>query len=128
MYLRLSKFLDKFDCLYKKKFGFRNAHSTNHALISIAEEIRNALDNNDLASCGIFPGFQKTFDNVNHKILIDKLYHYGERGVTLSWFESYLANRIQQTIVNDTVSDKIEVTHGSATRISTWPLTVPYIY
>ena len=31
MYSRLSKFLDKFDRLYKKQFGFRNAHSTNHA-------------------------------------------------------------------------------------------------
>ena len=39
MYSRLSKFLDKFKCLYKKQFGFRNAHSTSHALISITEEI-----------------------------------------------------------------------------------------
>ena len=46
MYLRLSKFLDKFDCFYKKQFSFRNAHSTNHALISITEEIRKVLDNN----------------------------------------------------------------------------------
>ena len=46
MYSRLSKFLDKFDCLYKKQFGFRNAHSTNHALISITEEIRKSLNNN----------------------------------------------------------------------------------
>ena len=49
---------------------------------------------------------------MNHKILTDKLHHNDVRGVTLSWFESYLRNRIQQTIVNDTVSDRIEVTHG----------------
>ena len=109
MYLRLSKFLDKFDCLYKKQFGFRNAHSTSHALISITEEIRKALDNNEF-SCGVFLDFQKAFDTVNHKILIDKLHHYGVRGVTLSWFESYITNRIQKTIVNDTVSDKVEIT------------------
>ena len=111
MYSRLSKFLDKFYCLYKKQFGFRNVHSTNQALISITEEIRKALDNNE-SSCGVFLDFQKAFDTVNHKILIDKLHHYGVRGVTLSWFESCLTNRIQPTIVNDTVSDKIEVTHG----------------
>ena len=109
MYSRLSKFLDKFDCIYKKQFEFRNAHSTNHALISITEEIRKALDNNEF-SCGVFLDFQKAFDTVNHKILIDKLHHYGVRGVTLSWFESYITNRIQQTIVNDTVSDKVEIT------------------
>ena len=85
MYSRLSKFLDKFDCLYKKQFGFRNTHSTSHALISITEEIRKALDNNEF-SCGVFLDFQKAFDTVNHKILIDKLHHYGVRGVTLSWF------------------------------------------
>ena len=111
MYSRLSKFLDKFDCLYNKQFGFRNAHSTIHALISITEEIRKALDNNEF-SCGVFLDFQKAFDTVNHTILIDKLHHYGVRRVTLSCFESYLTNRIQQTIVNDTVSDRIEVTHG----------------
>ena len=111
MYSRLSKFLDKFHCLYKKQFGFRNAHSTNHALISITEEIRKALDNKEF-SCGVFLDFQKAFDTVNHKILIDKLHHYGVRGVTLSWFKSYLTNRIQQAIINDTVSDNTEVTHG----------------
>ena len=46
MYSRLSKIFDKFGCLYKKQFGFRNAHPTNHALISIIEKIRKALDNN----------------------------------------------------------------------------------
>ena len=86
MYWRLSKFLDKFHCLYTKQFGFRNAYSTNHALSSIAEEIRKVLDNNEF-SCGVFLDFQKAFDTFNHKILIDKLYHYGVRGATLSWFE-----------------------------------------
>ena len=114
MNFRLSKFLEKFHCLYKKQFGFRNAHSTNHTLISITEEIRKALDNNEF-SCGVFLDFQKASDTANHKILIGKLHHYGLRGVTLSRFESYLTNRIQQTIVN-------------GTRISTWPITVPYIY
>ena len=114
MNFRLSKFLEKFHCLYKKQFGFRNAHSTNHTLISITEEIRKALDNNEF-SCGVFLDFQKASDTANHKILIGKLHHYGLRGVTLSRFESYLTNRIQQTIVN-------------GARISTWPITVPYIY
>ena len=108
--MKLSKFLDKFYCLIKKQFGFRNAHSTSHALISITEEIRKALDNNEF-SCGVFLDFQKAFDTINHKILIDKLHHYDIRQETLNWFESYLTNRIQQTIVNDTVSNKIEITH-----------------
>ena len=44
MYLRLYKFLDKFKCLHKKPFGFRNFQSTNHALGNITEEKRQSLD------------------------------------------------------------------------------------
>ena len=81
MYSRLSKFLDKLDCLYKRQFGFRNAQSTNHAFIGITVEIRKALNNNEL-SCGVFLDFQKAFDTVNHKISTDKLHHYGVKDCT----------------------------------------------
>ena len=44
MYTRLYKFLEKYSYLYKKQFGFRNSHSTNHALISITEKIKKSLE------------------------------------------------------------------------------------
>ena len=44
MYTRLNKFLEKYSCLYKKQFGLRNSHSTNHALISITEKIKKSLE------------------------------------------------------------------------------------
>ena len=43
-------------------------------------------------ACGIFVDLQKAFDTVNHKILLDKLSHYG---ITNDWFSSYLSNRTQ---------------------------------
>ena len=103
MHSILSKFSDKFYCLYKKKFGFTNTHSTNHALSSITEEIRKALDNKEF-SCGVIFEFQEAFDIVNDQILIDKPHHYCVRRVTLRWSESYLINRIEQAIINDTIS------------------------
>ena len=96
MYSRFYKFLEKYSCFYKKEeFGFRNSHSTNHALISIIEEAKKSLDNNEY-SCGVFLDFQKAFDTVNHEILLKKLHHYGIRGITNEWFKSYLNNRTQK--------------------------------
>ena len=51
MYSRLYDFLNKYNCLYKKQFGFQNSYSTNHALITITETIREALDGDEY-SCG----------------------------------------------------------------------------
>ena len=56
MYFRLYKFLDKYNCLYKKQFDFRNSLSANHDLASIAEDVRKTLDNKEFA-CGVFLDF-----------------------------------------------------------------------
>ena len=60
MHSRLHQFLDNFNCLYKNQFDFQNSHSTNHALASITEEIRKALDNDECAG-GVFLDFKKAF-------------------------------------------------------------------
>ena len=69
----------------QKAFCFRNFHSTNHAFVSITEERRQALDEDEFP-CGVFLDFQKAFDTVNHNMLIAKLNQYGIRGITLDCF------------------------------------------
>ena len=87
VYKRLYNFLEVDKILYNLQFGFRASHSTNHALISLTESIKNTLDNKRLG-CGIFIDLQKAFDTVNHQILLNKLKHYGVRGIALAWFSS----------------------------------------
>ena len=75
------------EILYLLQFGFREKHSTPHALLSLTESIKQSIDSGKVG-CGIFLDLQKASDTVNHKILSDKLEHYGIRGNALKWFQS----------------------------------------
>ena len=108
---RLSKFIESNKCLFLKQFGFRYKYSTTHALTDITETIRKATDNGEFA-CGVFLDLQNSFDTVNHTILLKKLEHYGVRGHAFKWFHSYLTNRKQFTIVDNTDSDIREISYG----------------
>ena len=44
IYKRIYEYFIKYDFIYNKQFGFRSNYSTNHALISITEHIRERLD------------------------------------------------------------------------------------
>ena len=60
----------------------------------------------------IFIDLQKAFDTVEHSILIQKLQHYGIRGIALEILKSYLKNRVQGVQINNTRSSYVEVKHG----------------
>ena len=111
LYSRLIKYINDFDILYKYQFGFREGHSTEHAIIEIVDNIRFSLDNNNM-TCGIFLDLTKAFDTVNHEILIGKLEHYGIRGKALELFRSYLENRKQYTSLNNFNSNTKSITCG----------------
>ncbi len=53
MHTRLYEFIESSDIFYEKQFGFRKKYSTNHALLSIIEGIREQLDNKTYV-CGFF--------------------------------------------------------------------------
>ena len=97
--------------LNKFQFGFRNMHSTFMALITLLDNLRNALGSGNCA-VGIFLDFQKAFDTVNHKILLGKLNCYGIRCIALDWFSSYLTNRSQTVIYNEQESEMKETLCG----------------
>ena len=57
--------------------------------------------------CGMFIDLQKAFDTVDHKIILEKLYHYGIKGNAHDLLESYLHNRQQFVSINGFESEKL---------------------
>ena len=91
---QIKNFLKKHGILYKYQYGFRENHSTDHALIEIVDSIKFTIDDDKLAG-GIFVDLTKAFDTVNHSILLEKLNVMGIRGIPHKLMESYLTNRFQ---------------------------------
>ena len=64
------------------------------AVSSFVEHLYDIIENQKFA-IATFLDLSKAFDLVNHSLLLQKLSHYGIRGITLDWFKSYLTNRKQ---------------------------------
>ena len=110
MHNRIYEFLEKYKLIYPLQFGFRQHYSTSYALLNLTESIMKALDEGNFA-CGIFVDLEKAFDTVDHNIL-KKLDHYGVRGISNKWFESYLTDRKQFVSINGFNSNISTITSG----------------
>ena len=64
-----SKFVKDCNILYDQLYGFRSKHSTQHAILDIVNTILQNMDNAKF-SCGVFIDLKRTFDTVNHEILL----------------------------------------------------------
>ena len=93
MYNRVYNYLNDKNLLFRKQFGFRKGHSTDHALIKLIDGIYDSFNQNKY-TLGVFIDLLKAFDTVDH-ILIDKLNSYRIKNNSLKWFSSYLSNRRQ---------------------------------
>ena len=100
MYMRVYSFLHKFSVLYQYQFGFRQHHSTSLALVELCDSLYSLLDQHEVV-VGMYFDLQKAFDTVDHKILLEKLYNYGIRGIVHDWFQNYLSNRKQFVSINN---------------------------
>ena len=71
IFTRLKNFLRKHDVLYQK-YGFRENHSTEHAILDLVNQIQINMDQSK-HTCGIFIDLRKAFDTVHHSILFHAL-------------------------------------------------------
>ena len=61
---------------------------------------------------GIFIDLSKAFDTLDHNIMLEKLDHYGIRGIAKNLLKSYLIGRFQYTNFDGESSEKLPVQYG----------------
>ena len=86
--------------------GFGPMHSTPTAILEARNDWYLSIDNGSLKGV-LFFDLKKTFDTINHYILLEKLKLYVVDTPSLSWsLLSYLSNRKQRTCINGFFSNE----------------------
>ena len=96
----ISKSVEIKNRLYRKFLKNRNERNNN-----IYKKYKNKLNH-------LIKIAKKDKATVNHQILLNKLEHYGIRGLCLKWFESYLYGRTQIVKFGNHRSNKVSLTTG----------------
>ena len=71
----------------------------------------SALDSGKIV-VGVYLDIRKAFDAISHPILLKKLYALGIRANICYWVKSYLTNRSQFVLYNNSKSEKKFISHG----------------
>ena len=100
---QLTQYLDDRGLISKHQYGFRKDHSTTYLMLDLFDEIYHSKSKHSHPAI-VFLDIKKAFDTVSHKILIEKLKHYGIDGLALDWFKSFLSDRMQQTKIGSKLS------------------------
>ena len=85
-------------------------HSTETALINVADNILKAIDEKS-ASLLLLLDMSKAFDSLNHNLSLEKLRKLGLKASVIFWFSSYLSTRYQRVRYEDSVSEMLPLTN-----------------
>lgn len=91
--------------------GFVKGRSTTTNLLEFVSEIIMKMQNG-FQTDAVYIDFSKAFDRVNHNVLLYKLASMGFADWFIKWIQSYLTNRTQFVMFNETMSNVIPATSG----------------
>lgn len=91
--------------------GFQPGHSCCSALLNVSDDIIAAADQG-MVTLLVLLDYSKAFDTLNHKVLLSVLKYIGLHEDSILFFQNYLSSRTQRTILNNEVSNDLEVKTG----------------
>ena len=106
---QLYKYFTEHKLFFDNQYGFRRNHSTEHAAMEIVDRIVNSMDKGEVP-LNIYLDLSKSFDTLDHEILLCKLEYYG--GISLKLLKNYLFNRKQYVFINDACSSLSHIHTG----------------
>ena len=104
---RLYQYFIESKILYPKQFGFQTVHSTEHAIVQLLDQILESFEYNK-NTLSVFIDPSKSFDTVDHSVLLKKLELFGVTDRKRSWFKNYLSNRKQVIQTNNKENIELE--------------------
>jgi hypothetical protein len=96
----------------KMQSAYRPLHSTETALLRVYNDLLNEVDR-QRGIILVLLDLSAAFDTIDHKILLSRLHtQIGLSGTALSWFESYLSDRVQSVFINGKKSQPSSLKYG----------------
>ena len=108
---RLMELFKENNTLNPSQHGFLEGHSTCTNLLECVNDWTVNLKNGNYTRVA-YIDFAKAFDTVSHSKLLHKLNCLGVYGNLLNIIKSFLSNRVQRVIINNSVSEPIAMISG----------------
>lgn len=108
---RLVSYLNKYNIISERQFGFRQNKSTEDAILTLSTTLVEQLDKGNKCLTA-FLDLKNAFDTVSVPILLQKLEQIGIRGIPLKLFTDYLTKRSQCVKVGLHISESSSIDFG----------------
>ena len=97
----MNNLLTNEEIISNHQLGFRSLHSTVTALLEATDNWAFNIDRGNVNAV-VLLDLKKTFDTVDHDILLSKTNLYRIQGTALDWFKSYLTSCQPRMYADDT--------------------------
>ena len=102
---QINDYLSSNNLCSKMQSAFKSCHSTETALLRVYNDLLLVVDQGNEAVL-ILLDYSAAFDAISHNVFLDRLFHrYGVSGSALNWFKTYLTNRTQSVVINNSLSE-----------------------